>query len=109
MSLVCTDQGLLVASAGDELEGEILAGLTSLFDDIVLRAERDLGVTRVDEVTLADEGRGRIVIRPIPVTAETTRFFLVARVPADATWRRNTTLMCKDLGGLLRSLGESAD
>ena len=105
MSLVCTDQGLLIASDG-EVDAEAVAGFTSLFDDIVARAERDLGVARVDEVSLLDPGRGRYVVRPIETQGE-RRFFLVALVPADVAWRRNTTLMCRDLMGLLQPLAEA--
>jgi hypothetical protein len=54
MSLVCTDRGLLVASAGEQLRSEVLAGLTSLFDDIVVRAARDLGLADIDELSLSD-------------------------------------------------------
>ena len=36
--LVEGDQGLLVAASGESLRSEIAAGLTSLFDDIVVRA-----------------------------------------------------------------------
>jgi hypothetical protein len=102
MSLVCTDQGLLVASAGDAVDTEVVAGFTSLFDDIVARSERDLGFGRVDEVSLLDTHKGRFVIRPVMVNGR--RFFLVAQVPADGTWRRNTTLMCRDLVPLLTPL-----
>lgn len=93
--LVCTDQGLLVASAGgDELTSAELAGLTSLFDDIVMRARRDLGSTWVDEVTLLEPDRGRMVVRPLPLPG-TPRFFLVLQVPPRATWRRHTNRLVR--------------
>ena len=103
MSLVCTDQGLLVACAGDPVRGEEIAGFTALFDDIVGRAERDLSVQRVDEVTLLDPGRGRIIVRPLPGGGP-ARFFLVVRAPAHRTWRRHTNLLCKRVGALLDPL-----
>jgi hypothetical protein len=100
LSLVCTDQGLLVASTGDHLSSEQLAGLTSLFDDIVVRAQRDLEVHRVDEVTLLDPGRGRLIIRPVPLGGA-PRFFLVLQAPTQATWRRNTNRLTRELADLL--------
>lgn len=99
VALVCTEEGLLVASSDDQPESDELAGITSLFDDIVVRAERDLGVQRVDEVTLLDPGRGRLVIRPLG--GDDLRFFLVVRVPTTATWRRNTNVACRTLGAML--------
>lgn len=104
-ALVCTDEGLLVASAGDHNAGEELAGITSLFDDIVMRSERDLGFRRVDEVTLLDPGRGRLVFRPLQLN-ENQRFFLVVRLPTKSTWRRNTNYLCRDLLQLLLPLTE---
>ena len=100
MSLLCTDEGLLLGSAGDEASGEEIGGFTSLFDNIVLRAERDIDIQRVDEVTLLDPRRGRIVIRPINVEGG-SRFFLVVRLPTSARWRRSTNLACAALRPLL--------
>lgn len=100
LSLVCTDQGLLVASAGDHLSSTELAGLTSLFDDIVMRARRDLGSSWVDEVTLLEPDRGRMVVRPLPVQVG-ARFFLVLQVPPRARWRRNSNRLIRVLTGWL--------
>lgn len=98
-SLVCTEEGLLIASAGESMSDEELAGFTALFDDIVVRAGRDLGMGGIDEVTLLDENRGRLVIRPLYV--EELRLFLVVRVPARTTWRRNTNRLCARLPKLM--------
>ncbi len=94
-ALVCTDEGLLVACTGDLPTSEELAGVVSLLEDVVVRSERDLGMARVDEVALLDPGRGRLVIRPILVDG--MRFHLVVRVPARATWRRNTNVLSRRL------------
>ncbi len=101
LALVCTDEGLLVASSTDDFDSEELAGLTGLFDDIVLRAQRDLHMERVDEVTMLDPGRGRLVVRPLRIDGP-QRFFLVVRIPARATWRRNTNRLGRTLVGLLQ-------
>lgn len=108
LSLVCTDQGLLVASSGDHFSSEQLAGLTSLFDDIVVRARRDLDSGWVDEVTLLDPERGRLVVRPLPLEGN-PRFFLVLQIPRRATWRRNTNRLTRKLARWLSSLVEGAD
>ncbi|MEZ4385204.1 MAG: hypothetical protein R3A79_28005 [Nannocystaceae bacterium] len=104
LSLVCTDQGLLVASAGETVRSEIAAGLTSLFDDIVVRAVRDLGVADVDELTLSDAKEGRFVVRPLQTEGSDRRLFLVAQVPRDASWRRNTNIVARKLVQILRPL-----
>jgi len=108
-SFVCTEQGLLVASASsDEVNSEEVAGFTGLFDSILTRAIRDLGFRRVDEVTLLDSTRDRLVIRPLPLEGR-PRMFLVLRVPPKATWRRNTNKVCFQLADILAPLVASED
>lgn len=103
VGLVCTDEGLLVAASDEEVGAEELAGVVSLFDDIVHRARRDLAMGRIDEVTMLDPDRGRLVVRPLALEGS-QRFFLVVRLPARATWRRTTNLLGRRLAGLLTPL-----
>ncbi|MFK7930969.1 MAG: hypothetical protein AB8H79_22480 [Myxococcota bacterium] len=103
-SLVCTEAGLLVASAGDEDLSEVAAGLTSLFNDILGRAERDLEFSAVDEFTILDPKTGRFVVRPLVSDSSGNRLFLVVLVPRAATWRRATNDLTKRLIPLLQPL-----
>ncbi len=103
MSLVCTEQGLLLASAGELTQTETVAGLTSLCNDIVLRAVRDLEFVRVDEITLMDANLGRFVIRPLPGALD-PRLYLVVQVPRNKSWRRNTSIATKKLDKLIAPL-----
>lgn len=105
-SLVCTHDGLVIASSGDE-DAEYTAAVVSLFDDILVRARRDLDFEDVDEVALLDPGRGRTIIRPLPMGANTT-VFLVVRVPPKHTWRRNTNILRKQLVEVLEPLVSEA-
>ncbi|MCB9675654.1 MAG: hypothetical protein H6737_11085 [Alphaproteobacteria bacterium] len=109
-ALVCTEDGLLVASAGDggASGGEDLAAFTSLFDTVVERATRDLAFRSVDEVTLLDPDGLRLVIRPLPIEAK-PRLFLVVRLPKNTTWRRHTNQACSRLVPLLEPLTEGTD
>ena len=88
-SLICTSEGLLIAASGDEVTTEQVAGFTSLFDDIIDRAARDIGINNLEEVTLLEPRKGRFVIRPLEISAG-ERFFLVIQMPTTVTWRRNT-------------------
>src|SRR5687768_10790419 len=80
MSLVCTESGLLIGSAGETQRSEIAAVIASLFDDIAVRAARDLELPAIDELTLSDPELGRLVVRPLDMHAR-PRLFLVAQVP----------------------------
>ncbi len=103
MSLVCTDNGLLIASAGEDLRSEVLAALVSLFDDIASRAARDLDMTHIDELSFSDTQCGHIVVRPLPQLPG-QRLFLVVQVPRHRTWRRRTSAATRHLETLLRPL-----
>lgn len=103
LSLVCTEDGLLIASAGERLRSEMVAVLTSLFSDIAVRAVRDLGLRQVDEFTLSDPASGHLVVRPLDLEAR-PRLFLVVQVPRDRSWRRNTARVARKLLVLLRPL-----
>ena len=103
LSLICTEQGLLVAAAGEAVSSEVAAGLTALFDDIVTRAGRDLAMAQIDEITLSDAKVGRFVIRPLVAGAD-DRLILVVQVPRDASWRRNTTMVARRAATILAPL-----
>lgn len=107
-ALVVTDQGLLVASAGQLPAEEALAGFTSLFDEIVARGERDLGLAAIDEVTLLDRQHGRLVVRPLGRSTE-RRMFLVVSLDANATWRRNTQKLAQRIGPTLADIMNAAE
>ncbi len=108
-SLVCTEDGLLVAHAGDDdARGHDLAAFTSLFDTVVERASRDLAVEGVDEVTLLDGSGHRLVIRPLGMPGH-PRLFLVVWMDRNATWRRNTTAAATRLVPVLDPLVEAPD
>ena len=103
LALVCTDDGLPIAASGADLDIEHLSGLTSLFDDILIRAVRDLRLPSVDEVALRTPRLGRTVVRPLELTGE-PRLFLVVRVPPGRSWRRATTRASRLLEPMLAPL-----
>ncbi len=104
-AFVCTDDGLVVAAAGDGALAELTAAVVSLFDDVLLRAIRDLQFSAVDEVTLVDPHSGRLVVRPLPMESGPI-FFLVVQVPKRATWRRHTNMLRRQLIPILVPLAQ---
>lgn len=108
LSMLCTGQGLLMASAGEGEHTEEAAGLVGLFDDIAVRAARDLPIGEVDELTLVGGSGERYIIRPLPVRHE-PRLFLCVVAPRRATWRRNTTQLLGALSIELAPLLEAPD
>ncbi len=105
-TLLCTEQGLPLASDGEGPDPEVLSAVASLFDEVVLRALRDLDLRSVEELTLLDPGRGRYVVRPLK--SGDTRLFLVVLMAPRLTWRRNVHTLCADLGVYLERLNPDA-
>ncbi|MEL6349536.1 MAG: hypothetical protein AAFV53_40915, partial [Myxococcota bacterium] len=87
---------------------EIAAGLTSLFDDIALRARRDLQLSAIDELTLRASSGERYVIRPL-APSRTSYLYLVVQVPRNTAWRRNTNILVRRLNEELTSLMDAID
>lgn len=103
LSLVCTDAGLLIGSAGEMQRSELAAVLASLFADIARRAAADLEMPDIDELALSDPTRGRLVVSPL-ATRGRPRLFLVTQVPRGRSWRRRTTLAARRLHAVLSPL-----
>lgn len=103
LALVCTEQGLLIAAAGEHPRSEAVAGLTGLFDDIALRVARDLELGDVDEFTVCTDRGGRMVVRSLGGD-QRPRIFLVVQVPSHRTWRRNTATIARKIRAILRPL-----
>ncbi len=105
-TLLCTEEGLPLASDGEGPDAEVLSAVASLFDEVVLRALRDLNLRTVEELTLLDPGRGRYVVRPLK--AGEARMFLVVLMAPRLPWRRNLHLLCADLEKYLARLDPGA-
>ena len=101
-AMVCTVGGLAIAAHGTSTADD-LAAFTSLFEDVVARAARDLGLVAVDEVTVRDGGQGRFVVRPLVFDGR-PRAFLVVHADVGRAWRRLTSTLVSDLVPLLAPL-----
>lgn len=87
--MVCTAEGLPVASTGDDAGVERLAAVTSLFEEVLVRGQRDLEMKQVGELTLLDDQGFRLIVRPMFV-GNGGGMFLVVEAPRSVTWRRAT-------------------
>lgn len=108
LSLICTEQGLPLAVAGDGPDVDVLAAFIALFDEVVARARRDLGLAGVDELTLLEGPARRLVVSPLGVSHE-PRLYLVVQMDASRTWRRNTRLLRDALRSALRTEAEAGE
>lgn len=87
-SLVADVQGLPIAAVDSEYNTEMIAALSALVRDVSHRAETQLKFKKMDEVSLVDDDKVRLVCRYFQVGDQT--YVLSCVVPADKTYRRLT-------------------
>lgn len=106
-----TREGDFRASILSTLDGFSIAGVSSHFDDVVLsalssivqeaskRAETYIGFKRMDEVSLVDDDKFRLVCREF--TAGEGHFVLTVVVPPYKTYRRLTNVAIREIEKIL--------
>ena len=105
--MIGSDDGLLVAQSSSASKGEILAAISSLFEQTVSRAQREGLVSRVEEMTLRGFAGEQLIVRYFPGLP---RFFLIAYAARKCTYRRTTNLALRRCGDLLeRMFGEKEE
>jgi hypothetical protein len=98
-SLVADVQGLPIAAVDSEYSTERIAALSALVQDASLRAETQLGFKKMDEVSLVDDDKVRLVCRYFEVGDNT--FVLSCVVPAYQAYRRLTNTAIKEISTVM--------
>lgn len=87
-SVLATEEGLPIAAAPDTAEGESVGALVAMLQQVSREIQSQLDLKGVNEVTIRDDGRVRLVCRGIPFQGDT--LILAALVPPDQYYRRVT-------------------
>ncbi|MGD2248567.1 MAG: DUF2226 domain-containing protein [Candidatus Methanofastidiosia archaeon] len=98
-SLVADVQGLPIAAVDSEYSTERIAALSALVQDASHRAETQLGFKKMDEVSLVDDDKVRLVCRYFKVGNNT--FVLSCVVPAYQAYRRLTNTAIKEISTIM--------
>ncbi|MBU7044293.1 MAG: DUF2226 domain-containing protein [Theionarchaea archaeon] len=99
-SLVADVQGLPVAAMDSKYNNEMIAALSALVRDVSYRAESQLGFKNVDEVSLVDDDKIRLVCRYFQVGDNP--YILSCLVPAHQTYRRLTNTAIREISKIMR-------
>lgn len=94
-SLVADVQGLPIAAVGSEYNTEMIAALSALVRDVSHRAETQLGFKKMDEVSLVDDDKVRLMCRYFQVADQT--YVLSCVIPAYQTYRRLTNVALREI------------
>jgi len=94
-SLVADVQGLPIAAVGSEYNTEMIAALSALVRDVSHRAETQLGFKKMDEVSLVDDDKVRLMCRYFQVGDQT--YVLSCVIPAYQTYRRLTNVALREI------------
>ena len=99
-SLVADVQGLPVVAVDSEYNTERIAALSALVRDVSHRAESQLGFKKVDEVSLVDDDKVRLVCRYFRVGDQT--YILSCVIPAYQTYRRLTNTALREIEKIMK-------
>ncbi len=99
-SLVADVQGLPVAAMDSEYNTERIAALSALVQDVSHRAESQLGFKKMDEVSLVDDDKVRLVCRYFQVGDQI--YILSCVVPAYQTYRRLTNTAIREIRKVMK-------
>lgn len=99
-SLVADVQGLTVVAVDSEYNTERIAALSALVRDVSHRAESQLGFKKMDEVSLVDDDKVRLVCRYFKVGDQT--YILSCVIPAYQTYRRLTNTALREIEKIMK-------
>ena len=99
-SLVSDVQGLPIAAVDSEYNTEMIAALSALVRDVSHRAETQLGFKKMDEVSLVDDDKVRLVCRYFQVGGST--YVLSCVIPAYQTYRRLTNTALREIEKIMK-------
>jgi predicted regulator of Ras-like GTPase activity (Roadblock/LC7/MglB family) len=99
-SLIADVQGLPVAAMDSSYNNETIAALSALVREVSYRAESQLGFKHMDEVSLVDDDKIRLVCRYFQVGDNP--YILSCLVPANQTYRRLTNTAIREISKIMK-------
>lgn len=99
-SLVADVQGLPIAAVDSQYNTEMIAALSALVRDVSHRAETQLGFKKMDEVSLVDDDKVRLVCRYF--TVGDSMYILSCVIPAQQTYRRLTSTALREIEKIMK-------
>ncbi len=90
-AIIANREGFLIATAAATPDAETIAALAAYLRDTAQRAQTQLGLAQLDEVTVRDRLHRTLVCRSFPVDGEDD-LLLVIIMPTSKAYRRLTNI-----------------
>lgn len=94
-SVLVSADGLPLASVTSHFEADTTAAMVALVKNVARRAQTNIGLQQVDEVSIVDSNRMRLICRPFTLGDEELVLTVVA-LP-DRTYRRLTNRAIREI------------
>lgn len=94
-SILSTAEGFSISAVSSQFDDVVISAISSIVQEVSRKAERYIGFKRMDEVSLVDDDKFRLVCREFPV--EDSQFILTVVVPPYKTYRRLTNVAIRDI------------
>ncbi|MFQ6082913.1 MAG: hypothetical protein ACE5K0_09380 [Candidatus Methanofastidiosia archaeon] len=98
-SIISTLEGLSVASISSQYDDVTMAAISSLVREVSKKAETNIGFKKMDEVSLVDNDKFRLVCREFEMGER--KFILTVVVPPYKSYRRLTNFAIKEINKIM--------
>jgi len=95
-------EGLPIITIPANYDSHVAAAIVAMLCKISDRAENQLGMAEIDEVTIYGRDHIRLVCRYVPSQEEENGLLLAVMVPANRPYRRVTNQAVRQIGRLLK-------
>ncbi|MCK4763538.1 MAG: roadblock/LC7 domain-containing protein [Candidatus Aminicenantes bacterium] len=101
-SIISDLDGLSLASVASEFDDRRISAISAIVQDVSEKAEKHFDFKRMDEVSLVDDGKFRLVFRQFEVGGQ--QFILTAAVPPHTAYRKLTNAALKEISNILKEM-----
>jgi predicted regulator of Ras-like GTPase activity (Roadblock/LC7/MglB family) len=103
-SILSTLGGFSIAAISFEFDDVVISAISAIVQEVSARAQKYIGFKRMDEVSLVDDDKFRLVCREFEVAG--VIFILTVVVPPYKTYRKLTNRAIKEVEKILREREE---
>ena len=101
-SIISDFDGLSLASVASEFDDMRISAISAIVQDVSEKAERYIGFKRMDEVSLVDDDKFRLVCRQFEV--EGRQLILTVAVPPYTAYRKRTNTALREIIKILKEM-----
>ncbi len=98
-SIISTLEGWSLAAVSSEFDDVVISAISTIVQDASKKAEAYIGFKRMDEVSLVDDDKFRLVCREF--TVDDSHFILTVVVPPYKSYRRLTNVAIRVIEKIL--------